>query len=284
MTYIYLDVLIITNIYVNYFLLRSTARISHTAMKTRRCILSSIVGVVPSMVILVPKLPVILLSVIKLLSALLIVRIAFAKINFKQLIRLTFLFFGISFLFSGVMLIASEVLKISTIIVNNYTVYFDISLLVLAITTIISYGAVCLISLILDKKHNANQSFGVKIKLDDKTYELCGFGDTGNTLIDGFTGRPVIICNSSTMAHNLRLDTSEHYTSEEYISILSGLRGFRLMPYKTVAGDGIIPAVLADSIMITNEKNQSKFVDAYIGLSGDTNDDEKAIFNPRILI
>lgn len=284
MTEIYLDVLIVTNIYVNYFLLKSTARISHTGMKTKRCILSSTVGVIPALVILLPALPPFLLTLIKLLSAFVIVRIAFSKIAIKQLIRLTMLFFAISFVFSGLMLLASQILKISTIIVNNYTVYFDISLLVLAITTIIAYGAVCLISYILDKKMNADQSFTVSIKLRGNTYELKGTGDTGNTLVDGFTGRPVVICNSRTMAQSLDMDCDHEYTGDDYISMLSGCKGFRLMPFRTVSGDGIIPAFLADSIIITNDRNQSKLVDAYIGLSLNDKEEEKAIFNPRLLI
>ena len=37
---IYLDVLIVLNIYVNYFLLRATAKFTHTPLKTIRCIIS----------------------------------------------------------------------------------------------------------------------------------------------------------------------------------------------------------------------------------------------------
>ena len=41
---IYLDVLIVLNIYVNYFLLRATAKFTHTPLKTIRCIISSVIG------------------------------------------------------------------------------------------------------------------------------------------------------------------------------------------------------------------------------------------------
>lgn len=51
---IYLDVLIVLNIYVNYFLLRATAKFTHTPLKTIRCIISSAIGSLFSLTILLP--------------------------------------------------------------------------------------------------------------------------------------------------------------------------------------------------------------------------------------
>lgn len=284
MTYIYLDVLLITNIYVNYFLLKGTARITHTALSFKRCIFASVLGTVTALTILLPEQTFLINLFLKILGALFIVKLAFSKLTIKRFIKLTAIFFGMSFVFAGVMLIVCEVIKIPVIIVNNYSVYFNISILALAISTIIAYIAVCIIANILDKKLNVNHSYKVNIQLFDKKYILNGICDTGNSLIDTFSGKPVIICNSKEIASLADIDFNSEYNSEQYIELFRKFKGLRLLPYSTIGNQGIIPAFLADSITITDERNQIKPVDAYIGLSLNGKIEYQAIFNPRLLI
>ncbi len=284
MTYIYLDVFIITNIYVNYFLLKSTARISHTKLTLKRCAFASLIGVIPSLIILLPQCPMSILALIKMASASLVVIIAFLKIKLSQLIKLTAIFFGISFIFSGSMTVIANLTKTSAILVNNYTIYFNISIITLVIATIISYCIVCVIALILDRKMNANHCYTVLVSFKGKEYTFSGIGDTGNTLVDSFSGKPVIICDSIKLADYLNLDISKNYSTSEYMELFIGFKGFRLLPYSTIGNKGIIPAFLADNIVITDENENIKPVDAYIALSSNLNGEENAIFNPRLLI
>ncbi|MDE5917296.1 MAG: sigma-E processing peptidase SpoIIGA, partial [Oscillospiraceae bacterium] len=52
---IYLDVLIVLNIYVNYFLIKGTGKLTHTPVKTLRCAISSFVGSFFSLTIFLPE-------------------------------------------------------------------------------------------------------------------------------------------------------------------------------------------------------------------------------------
>ena len=284
MTYIYLDVLIITNIYVNYFLLKGTARISHSALSIKRCIVASILGTICAMTILLPQLSILITLIVKLLGALFIIRIAFSKLTFKRFIKLTLIFFGINFIFAGVMLGICELTKVSVIIVHNYTVYYDISILTLAVSTIIAYIVVCVVSYILDKKCNANHSYKVIIELLGQRFSLNGICDTGNSLIDTFTGKPVIVCNSIELCNFANIEENFSYSAADYLEALKDFKGVRLLPYSTIGNDGIIPAFLAEKIFIENEKKQIKPVDAYIGLCIKQKSEFEAIFNPRLLI
>ncbi len=284
MTYIYLDVLLITNIYVNYFLLKGTARISHTALTVKRCIAASVFGSVTAMTIFFPVMNFFVIAVIKLLGAMFIIRVAFAKLSLKRFIKLTLIFFGISFIFGGVMVAICEITKASAIIVNNYSLYFDISTFTLAVSTIIAYVVICVICNILDKKCNANHSFKVIVELCGERLSLGGICDTGNSLVDTFTGKPVIICHSEKLFKLANLDENKQYDAEGYLDALKGFKGVRLLPYSTICNSGIIPAFLADGILIENEKGEIKPVDAYIGLSQKQNSEFEAIFNPRLLI
>ena len=182
------------------------------------------------------------------------------------------------------MLVVSEITNASAIIVHNYSVYFNISVLTLAISTIIAYIIICIITLILDKKFNINHSYKINLKLFGKMYLLNAICDSGNSLIDTFSGKPVIICNSKEIAEIANIDDNKKYSAEEYLDVMKNFKGLRLLPYATIGNKGIIPAFLAESIIISNEKNEVKPVDAYIGLCINKSSSYEAIFNPRLLI
>ena len=52
MRYIYVDVLLILNLYVNYFLLRATGRLMHLPCRRKRCIAAAVAGSLCSLTIL----------------------------------------------------------------------------------------------------------------------------------------------------------------------------------------------------------------------------------------
>ncbi len=284
MTYIYLDVLLITNVYVNYFLLKATAKITHTQLKLSRCIISAFLGSLSSLVIVIPKLNMVYLMPLKVLFALTIIKVAFASISVKRLVKLGVVFFVVSFIFTGINMIACELTKTSAIIVNNHSVYYNISIMTLIISTIVAYIAVCACSMIFDRYCNISHSYKVSFELSGKRYELCGISDTGNSLIDSFSGKPVIICSSGQLNSALNLNPNSVYGAEDYLNLLKGRKGLRLLPYSTISSSGVLPAFSADKIAIKNEKNEEKYVDAFIGISSIKSNCEEAVFNPRLLI
>ena len=73
---IYIDVLLVVNLYINYFLVRGTSLMLRRKVSPRRVILASAVGAVGSLLILVPDLNPILCVLIK---------IALDRHNFRRL-------------------------------------------------------------------------------------------------------------------------------------------------------------------------------------------------------
>ena len=57
---IYLDVLLLQSLYVNYFLLRAAARVTHTPLRFARCLLVSAGSSLFSLLIFLPALPLLL--------------------------------------------------------------------------------------------------------------------------------------------------------------------------------------------------------------------------------
>lgn len=280
MTYIYVDVLIILNIYVNYFLIKSTARITHTNLKTYRCIISSVVGSAFSLMILLPEIGILANTIIKLFAAVLIVSLAFGIKDKFKLMKLILCFYGINFVFAGIMLAIYMIFKPSFMGYNNTSIYIDFSLLTLVICTIIAYAAICLIRLIMDGGKADGGKYTVIIKFKNKIISIDGLMDTGNSLIDSFSGKPVIICSEK--------DISKLFNEEISFDISSPIgintempKGFRLIPFSTISESGIIPIFKPDEVIIKEENtNRTRNVDALIGVNSKETD---AIFNPKLL-
>lgn len=284
---IYLDVLLITNIYVNYFLLKSTAKLTHTNLKLFRCIIGSVVGSLTSLIILLPEINNVLLFVFKLLFAFIIIFVTFYKTTIKRLLKLTLIFFLINFAFAGITTLLYMTTNVKMLVVNNFSVYFDIPIIFFAVATIISYIIICLITHIIEKNFCIHKSYKVLVELQGIQYLFNAVCDSGNALSDSFSGRPVVICNSSQLMNALdihadMLNSSSDY--ENYKNLMEKSQGFRLLPYSTVKGKGLIPVIKPDKLFIKDEKNHIKSVDAYIGLTENSSRESEAIFNPCLLI
>ena len=76
---VYIDILIILNLYINYFLIRATVLITRRVCSVKRCVLSAFVGALGSLVILLPELPFYLVVLIKSTLGMLLVLVAFGR-------------------------------------------------------------------------------------------------------------------------------------------------------------------------------------------------------------
>lgn len=264
---IYIDILIILNIYVNYFLLRITAKFTHSPLRTARCIISAVYGSLFSLLILAPQLNNCLNILIKSSAAVTIVIMAFGFHGKKRFFLNTVSFFSANFLLGGTVYAVYSWLKPEFVHFNNSYFYIDFSLLLLVVTTAVMYFIVRIVENVIDRIPDGADCYDVIIRYRDKVITLNGLADTGNSLTDFFSGSPVIVCGKEKFS-----DVTENG---------SNIKGFRLLPCSTVSGNGIIPVFRPDEILILNNLNgERKKVDAVIGLGENS---EKAVFNPRLL-
>lgn len=265
---IYVDVLIVLNIYVNYFLLRITSGITRSPLKNGRCIAASAYGSIFSLLILVPELNSIVVTSIKLAAAVTIVMLAFGIHGKKRLFINTSAFFVSNMVLAGMIYAVYSWLSPEFVHIGNSFFYIDFSLIILVASTAALYIIVCLIKMFSVKSSSVSDSYHVVIRHKDKLVDLCGLADTGNALTDFFTGTPIIVCDK------------EHFISGA-MNETSLPKGFRFLPCNTVSGDGVIPIFRPDEVIIVNDTNgEKKPVDVMVGLGKSSG---KAIFHPDIL-
>ena len=268
---IYIDVLIVLNIYVNCFLLKTTAKLTHTPLKNIRCMLASAYGSLYSLLILAPELGTIINFLIKSAAAVTIVITAFGMKNLKRILVNTAYFFGVNFIFAGAVYAVYSWFRPNFMHFSNTYFYVDFSLLVLIVTTAVLYGIVCIFRRISDRGRYSDCEYRVIIKYDGRQIECEGLADTGNGLVDFFSGQPVIICGSEDFSRLTGYDNSEYKIP----------KGYRLVPCSTVSDSGFMEIFRPDEIKIINGySGEEKPVEAMIG-SGQSRG--KAVFNPKIL-
>lgn len=254
-TVIYADVLIIVNLIVNYLLLRASAAITGCNFKTCRFLLSSAIGAIFSLIIFIDNITVSLNILIKLLFFAVMVITAFGLKSIKVFLKNCAAFALVNFGFAGIMLALCTTAIPNAAIYKNGIVYFDVNILTLTFSAIICYCVLSIISRFTKSKVPQKSIYDIRVHYGEKKVEGKALFDSGNTLCDCFSGRPVIICE------------------KEFISILyrdsdlTTMKNFRLIPFSTIKTGGALPSFLADKIEINIKGKWIESKDIYIAVT-----------------
>ena len=230
------------NFYVDFFLLSAVKKLMHLNAKLWRLCAAALLGGACSLAAVLSLEPLINFLLLMLFS-LLMSGVAFGFGQVKLLLRAAFAFIVFSLLFSGLNLLLIELFGIRAAVVGG-KVYYDIDLLTLILLTAVFY----LCFLIADKFREKNTCkklfFNVKAVKNKKEAEFLCKLDTGNSLTEPFSGDPVILVKRAALAPLL--------DSEE------GLR-FRLVPYGSIGGEGILKAFRPDELFIDGRKSEKSY-------------------------
>ncbi|MBQ2973458.1 MAG: sigma-E processing peptidase SpoIIGA [Clostridia bacterium] len=254
-TVIYADVLIIVNLIINYLLLRASAAMTGCNFKTRRFLLSSAIGGLFSLIIFIDNITVAANILIKLLFFAVIVITAFGIKSVKAFLKNCATFALVNFGFAGIMFALCTTVIPNAAIYKNGIVYFDVNILTLTVSAIICYCVLSIISRFTKSKVPQKSIYEIKIYYEEKTIECKALFDSGNTLCDCFSGRPVIICEKEFI--------SKLYKSSD----LTAMKNFRLIPFSTIKSGGALPSFLADKIEINIKGKWIESKEIYIAVT-----------------
>ncbi len=272
---IYADILVILNLYINYFLVRSAALLLRRDLSSKRCLLAAGIGAVAALSALLPELPFWAVAGIKAAVGCAVVFTAFGRQKKIDFVISLLCFLIISFVFAGLMLALWTFFAPFDMVYSNGVAYFNIPIAAIAVFTAAAYGAVKAVRYFSDRRLSCRRICRVKITVTGVTAELKGLADTGNGLCDIFSGKSVIVC---------RRDSVENIIPEAVRGYLDGKAadstdGIRLLPCRTIAAESLIPVFSAASITI-----DGKTADGFIGVTKNTlGEDIDCVFNPKII-
>lgn len=239
---IYADVLVVINIYITFFLLRGTAVLAREKTNRIKLLISSFLGGIYSLTVLVPDDFRLIMSLIRVPVAVLFVYAGFGFTCLRRFLRLNISFFFCSFIFAGLMLALWYFVSPSGMYFNGSVVYFDVSILSLVIFTVICYVLINVFERLFKSRAPINTVFSCTVYFQNKEYNLKAFLDTGNRLKDYFTDKPVIIANKDSFPGVFNgKNITENSFSDESI---------RFVFCDTVAGKDFLPAFSPEKIVV----------------------------------
>jgi len=239
---IYADVLVVINVYITYFLLKSTALLTKENPDRLRLFLASLLGGIYSLTVLFPEKVQDFVSVARFAAAAAFVVIAFGFSSPRAFLRLNLSFLFCSFVFAGLMLAIWYFICPAGMYFNGSVIYFDIDLLTLVLLTIGCYVFLKLFERLFRTRAPVNIVFFCKVSYKGRECELKAFLDTGNSLKDYFTGKPVIIVNREIFCRefpgNFELNSDIYNEKIRYIFC------------DTLSGKGLLPAFSPENVHI----------------------------------
>ena len=225
---IYVDILFCLNFIIDYIILLTVKKFLSLGCGKKRLLLGAAVGGICSFAIFLPPLPSGLSMVVSMLTA-------------CAMIALWIVF------------------SPKNIVIRNNSVYIAVSPIVLVITTLFCYIILRVIMRITGRGVPKQLKCRVVITYNGITKEADGTVDTGNTLKEPFSDECVIVAREEIF--------KDMFDADDYMKITENsdnrVKGVRLVPFNSVGGTGVIPAVKPDIIKlkIGNEETE---VSAYL--------------------
>ena len=247
--------------------------------------LASIIGGLTSLIIFCENIGVIYSLFYKIFFSSLMVLVAFLPKNIKVFVKTYLSFFLISFLFGGCVYALEIALNPQNMLYYNGVIYFDMSISYLVGCILSVYGVFLITEYVISRKHTKSSECIIEIKYNKTAVTIPAFIDTGNTLVDGFNARPVIVAELSAVAPIFQREELLFFKTQSLENIPSTLyKRFHFVPCSAVTGESLLPSFLPDSVKILTSAGsfQTDFCTIAVVDKKFTQGEYKAILNNNI--
>lgn len=265
---VYIDVLLLSNLFLNYLLLLAASLLTRRKPKRLRLLLAASLGALFSLSVFLPEMHLVLSLLFKALSSVLIVLAAFPFISHKQFLRIYACFFLAGFAFAGAMLALWLVFAPHGMVYQNGVVYFDFNFLTLTISAVLCYCIVGLLAHFTRKRVPDNRLYSIEIEHDGVRVVGMALFDTGNDLHESFSGAPVVLAQRDWVQSIIPQQLHPFFAEREpdALQYIAPGSSIRLIPYKTIHGSGVLPAFKAQLVRVKSGDNCTEVHNAYIAV------------------
>lgn len=273
---IYIDIIIVENLIMNYIILYATGLISKNKISHLRIIFASIIGAIYAVTEYISKLNIYSNILLKIILSIVIVFIAFYPQNVKKMFKLLVLFYLTTFTFGGVATYLIYVLKPQNIIIKNGMYVGTYVLKVIFIGAIV--GTIILIIAFKFAKNKITKKdmiCKVKIKLNGKEIVLDTMVDTGNMLKEPLTGNPVVVVEKTSLYDLMPkeiLNNTESILGGDFEKIPENIKDeyisrLKIIPFSSLGKqNGMLIGIKPEKLYVINEQLEEKKDNAIIGI------------------
>ena len=191
---IYIDVVLIENLIMNYIILFATALILKIKVKHMKLILGSLLGAVYTIVAYTGILEIYSSFILKIGLSIIIVYIAYYPQSLKKLGKELLFFYLTSFVFGGAAFALIYIVKPQDILMKNGLFLGTYPLKTVMLAAIVAFIVIITaFAIIKNKITKKDLIYKIEVKLNGKEIKTEALVDTGNMLKEPITNTPVVV-------------------------------------------------------------------------------------------
>ncbi len=299
---IYLDIVILENIVINYLILLVTAKFSKNRASNLRLLLGAVLGAAYlAAMLLLPEMKVYTTLLSKWLLSVAMTAVTFRLKKLSEFLKTLLIFYASTFIFAGAGFALMFFNRDWGLLRNGVMVtplsFFNTSwaelLLALAVTLIILR---VIWDMIQNRFLREKLLVRLRITFDKKAIELFALVDTGNSLHDPLTNMPVVVVEFSAIRDLLPEDIRSIFEKDPdidlnavsaTISCSDWFSRFRLIPFTSLGKEnGMLIGFRPDYIEIGSENEKKGVRDVIVGIYNKAlsrNEKYSALVNPELM-
>lgn len=260
---IYIDIVLLENLCMNYIILFSTAYIIKLKIRHIRLIMSSLVGAIYAILAYANIMPIYTNLAVKIILSICMIYIAYKPKHVKGLLKELIVFYLISFALGGCAFALLYIVRPQDIFMKN-GVYIGTYPLKIALLGGITGFIITYISFKIVKSRVTKNEiiYKILVKFEEKQLETMVMLDTGNMLRDPISGESVILLEKQKLCEILPSSLLENMEnilggefgtnqSEQYKTKL------RIIPFTSVGKqNGMMIGIKADEVKVITDVDE----------------------------
>ena len=272
---IYLDVVFIENMCMNYIILFATAIITKIKVKHWKILISSVIGSIYAVILTLQLLEIYSNFFLKIILSITMVYIALEPKNIKNLLKQLIIFYLTSFTFGGVAFALLYFVRPQDILMKNGVYIGSYPIKIALLGGVVGFVIITTAFKLIKNRMTKKDMFcEIQINFNEKKVNVKALVDSGHFLKEPITGLPVIVIESKklqdilpeTILENvediLQGNKTEVLSKEEYI-----IYKFRLIPFTSLGKqNGLLLGFKPDNVIIKTDENERKLNNLVIGI------------------
>lgn len=273
---IYIDVVLIENLIMNYIILFTTGLILKLKIQSIRILIASLLGAIYSIIAYTGVLKIYSSFLLKIVLSVLIVYIAFNPQNVRKMWKDLLIFYLTSFVFGGAAFALIYIVKPQDIIMKNGLFLGTYPLKTVILGAVIAFAVIIAAFSIVKSRISKKDMFcEIETKINNKIVRTRAMIDTGNMLKEPITNTPVVVvehtllyeCIPKEILNNLEniiggdFEKVPEQIKEKYISKL------KLIPFSSLGKqNGMLLGIKPEYIKIIKEEEEETKKNVIIGI------------------
>ncbi|MEG2672493.1 MAG: sigma-E processing peptidase SpoIIGA [Ruthenibacterium sp.] len=248
---VYVDILVLVNAVLGYFLLKGTALLAGSVQKRLRLCLGALAAGFSALTLLLPWSGGMVL-LFKAATACGIILIAFPYSGWRLYVKSVFFFVALNLAFGGIVILAIKAGAKMTY--DNFTVYLHISPVLLIVCIVGMYFVLQAITMLCGKPAKP-QTILYALTLDENTVAGTALLDTGFSIKDVITGRQVFLLSYPMVEKELSAQLCAALRTYFDVGVLQKTTlSLYVLPVKTATGMRPLPAMAVTSATLAAKK------------------------------